>query len=98
MIGLSIRQFLRDLLLSMIVPCMGGFSYGDDPIKSPLIPIELTEVDDKAIAYATFQSHNQKVVSNSHGIFITYVRSAAESYMSQNWLLAGSTNGGRTFE
>src|SRR5262249_29795016 len=98
MTGLNIRRLLRALLLCMTVPGTAGFSRGDEPAASPLRPIELTQVDAKAIAYATFQSHNQKVVSNRYGIFITYVRSAADNYMAQNWLLAHSTNGGRTFQ
>ena len=98
MTGLNTRWLLRGLLLCMTVPGMAGSSSGAEPAASPLIPIELTQVDDKAIAYATFQSHNQKVVSNRYGIFITYVRSAAENYMAQNWLLAHSSNGGRTFK
>src|SRR5262249_43413729 len=61
-------------------------------------PIELTQVDDQAIAYATFQSHNQKVVCNRQGIFITYVQAANESYMAQKWVLAHSTDGGRKFQ
>lgn len=32
--------------------------------------VELVCVDDKATGYGTFQSHNQKVVSNEHGIFM----------------------------
>ena len=84
MTGLNIRRFLEGLLLCMIVPGMARFSHGDEPAAPPLMPIELTQVDDKAIAYATFQSHNQKVVSNRYGIFITYVRSAADNYMAQN--------------
>jgi NHL repeat len=98
MTGLNIRWFLRGLLLCMIASGRAGLSSAIEPAAPSLIPIELTQVDDKAIAYATFQSHNQKVVSNRHGIFITYTRSAAENYLAQKWLLAHSSNGGRTFE
>ena len=59
--------------------------------------IELTLVDDRAIAYATFHSHNQKVVSNRHGIFITYIRKSNPKYTAQQWRLARSTDGGRSF-
>jgi len=62
MTGLNIRRLLRGLLLCTTVPGMAGFSSGDEPAPSPLLPIELTQVDDKAIAYATFQSHNQAEV------------------------------------
>lgn len=64
---------------------------------SAMTSIELTLVDDDAIAFATFQSHNQKVVSNRHGIFITYLKAANEQYMAQHWRLARSTDGGKTF-
>jgi len=59
--------------------------------------IEWTLVDEDAIAFATFQSHNQKVVSNRYGIFITYLKAANEQYMAQRWRLARSTDGGKTF-
>ncbi|MSR56723.1 MAG: hypothetical protein EXS05_03510 [Planctomycetaceae bacterium] len=97
MSALNIRTFSRGLLLCATILGMARFSLGDEPAGKPLVPIELTQVDDKAIAYATFQSHNQKVVSNRHGIFITYLRSAAADYMAQTWRLARSTDGGRTF-
>ncbi len=38
-----------------------------------LTAIELTLVDDEATGYATFQSHNQKVVSNRNGILVTHI-------------------------
>jgi len=98
MTRLNAQRCLRRLLLCVIVSGMARFTLGDEPAASPLIPIELTQVDDQAIAYATFQSHNQKVVSNRHGIFITYVQSANDNYMAQKWLLANSSDGGRTFQ
>ena len=72
-----------------------GFA-GERTGKSPH-SIELTLVDDQAIAYATFHSHNQKVVSNRHGLFITYVRKSNAKYTAQQWRLARSTDGGRSF-
>lgn len=95
---MKMRSFSGALLLCIILPQIGRSAHGDEPAPSPLVPIELTQVEDHAIAYATFQSHNQKVVSNRHGIFITYVRSAAADYMAQDWLLAQSRDGGRTFK
>ena len=59
--------------------------------------IELTLVDDEAIPAATFQSHNQKVLSNQHGIFMTHLRSRNASFTSQAWRLSRSADGGRTF-
>jgi hypothetical protein len=54
-------------------------------------------VDDEAIAYATFQSHNQKVVSNADGIFITYIHKSNADYTAQQWRLAKSTDGSQSF-
>ncbi len=60
-------------------------------------PVVLTLVDDEAIAFATFQSHNQKVVSDDDGIFITYIHKSNDDYMAQQWRLAKSTDGGKSF-
>jgi hypothetical protein len=59
--------------------------------------VELSCVDDEAVGYATFQSHNQKVVSNGHGIFTTHIRTRNQAYTAQTWRLSRSTDGGRTF-
>ncbi|MCI0332351.1 MAG: hypothetical protein L0228_03895 [Planctomycetes bacterium] len=61
------------------------------------LPVELTLVDERAIAFATFQSHNQKVVSNPEGIFITYLHKSNDDYTAQQWRLAKSTDGGKSF-
>ncbi len=59
--------------------------------------VELVCVDDKATGYGTFQSHNQKVVSNKHGIFMTHIRTRNKNYTAQMWRLMRSTDGGKTF-
>ena len=59
--------------------------------------VELVCVDDEAHGYATFQSHNQKVVANRHGIFMTHIRTRNEAYTAQMWRLSRSTDGGATF-
>lgn len=61
--------------------------------------VELTCVDDRACGYATFQSHNQKVVANAGGIFMTYLREDNEKDPAQAsvWRLVRSTDGGKTF-
>jgi hypothetical protein len=52
---------------------------GDLPLRAVLgqsqegPPVETTIVDSDAMASATFQSHNQKVVANVYGIFMTYL-------------------------
>jgi hypothetical protein len=58
---------------------------------------ELTAIDRLAIGYATFQSHNQKVVANQHGYFMTYILSRDEAYLAQTWRLMRSEDQGKTF-
>jgi len=64
---------------------------------SQLRTVELVCVDGKATGYGTFQSHNQKVVANRYGTFMTHIRSRNERYTAQMWRLMRSTDGGRTF-
>jgi hypothetical protein len=52
---------------------------GDLPLRAVLgqsqggATVEITTVDSNAVTYSTFQSHNQKVVANAYGIFMTYL-------------------------
>src|SRR5262245_57535784 len=52
---------------------------GDLPLRAALgqsqegPPVEITEVDGEAHGGATGQSHNQKVVANAYGIFMTHI-------------------------
>lgn len=62
-----------------------------------LAQIQLVCVDAEATGYGTFQSHNQKVVSNRRGIFMTHLRSRNEAYTAQSWRLSWSTNAGESF-
>ena len=61
------------------------------------VNIQLTHVDDVTTGYGTFQSHNQKVLSNRSGIFMSHLRSQNEPYTAQQWRLSRSTDGGRSF-
>jgi hypothetical protein len=79
--------------VGLLVPPCGAA----DPPPKALLPIELTLVDDHAIAFGTFQSHNQKIVSNDNGIFMTHVRQANKEYTAQTWRLSRSTDGGKSF-
>ena len=63
-----------------------------------LTDVRLTLLDAEATGYATFQSHNQKVVANAHGIFTTHIRSRNEAFTAQQWRLSRSRDGGTTFE
>ena len=67
------------------------------PAGEALVPIEVVCVDSEATGYATFQSHNQKILSNRHGIFMTHLRSRNEKYTAQTWRLSRSVDGGRSF-
>jgi hypothetical protein len=77
---------------------LSGVAKGIEEERRQVRPcIELTRVDDEAIGYATFQSHNQKVVSNRHGIFLTHLRTRNQAYTAQTWRLSRSTDGGQSF-
>ncbi|MGI8603182.1 MAG: BNR-4 repeat-containing protein [Verrucomicrobiales bacterium] len=65
---------------------------------APPAEIEIVCVDEKATGYGTFQSHNQKVLANGNGIFMSHIRSRNEPYTAQQWRLSRSTDGGKTFQ
>jgi hypothetical protein len=67
------------------------------PTPPGVAPIRLVCVDPQATGYGTFQSHNQKIVSNRRGIFMTHLRSRNEAYTAQGWRLSWSTNAGESF-
>jgi hypothetical protein len=54
-------------------------------------------VDSNSGFYGTFQSHNQKVVANSNGIFTVYSHTSSDTSPGNAWRLARSVDGGRTF-
>ena len=60
--------------------------------------IQLTLIDGAALHGATFQSNNQKIVSNRRGIFATYVKTRNKEYTAQKWRLVASTDGGESFQ
>jgi hypothetical protein len=59
--------------------------------------VEVTRIDEPVIHYATFQSHNQKVVEAAGLIFMTHVRSRNAAYTEQSWRLSVSRDGGASF-
>src|SRR2546427_2772453 len=65
--------------------------------EAGLTRVELTCIDPAATGYGTFQSHNQKVVSNRRGFFMTHIRTRNEAYTAQQWRLSWSRDGGRSF-
>jgi hypothetical protein len=74
---------VRQWILRLI--CVAAMSFlvirfqGDLPLRAALgqsqdgPPVMITTVDPDATFYGTFQSHNQKVVANAYGIFMTYL-------------------------
>src|ERR1044071_7417861 len=85
---------LRFLALAVLV---GQSAVAGDARETPLTGIELSVVDNDAIAYGTFQSHNQKVVSTPNGIFLTHIHKSNTNYMAQQWRLSRSVDSGRSF-
>lgn len=72
------------------------FSPAYTPVYA-LEKIEVTTVDPQInTLYGTFTSHNQKVVANQYGIFMTYLRAWSENEQN-TWRLLRSTDGGKTF-
>jgi len=67
------------------------------PADTHIVPIEIILIDANATLFGTFQSYNQKVVSNQNGIFMTHVRSRNDDYTAQHWRLSRSTDGGLSF-
>lgn len=65
--------------------------------SAALHPVRMTLLDGEAIGYATFQSHNQKVVATRYGLFTTHLRTRNDAYTAQTWRLSWSRDGGRTF-
>ncbi len=74
-------------------------AYYSFPRLSLVKPIEITTVDSNSAFYGTFQSHNQKVVSNKYGIFMTYLKTQGKNMSTDlsTWRLMRSTDGGKTF-
>jgi len=59
--------------------------------------MQLTVLERDCHMYATFQSHNQKVVQNRNGVFLSYLSRYDESAERGRWVLAQSSDGGATF-
>ena len=97
-----LRRFAAVLAASLAVAVSTSISPAAVVPKAPhqesgLNRIELICVDDNATGYGTFQSHNQKVVRNAKGIFMTHIRTRNEAYTAQEWRLSQSRDGGKSF-
>ncbi len=90
-IAVSIALVSAIFLKPGVVNAMGG---AENPAG-----ITLTQVDHNCTYYATFQSHNQKVVQNDNGIFMTYLADYEDQAPWPGyWRLLRSTDGGRSFQ
>jgi len=67
------------------------------PSSACLTEVFLNPIALNVTHYATFQSHNQKVVSNENGIFLTYTYQFDLQTAWTRWRLVRSTDGGKTF-
>lgn len=101
---IQIFTFVLVCFTNLMVGCVYAANYsvgvGTDKNKS-FVEIEETLIDGDAIGYATFHCINQKVMSNSKGIFVSHNRSANVGkpyYTAQRWRLSQSTDGGQTFK
>jgi hypothetical protein len=66
--------------------------------RAEVLPISVVLVNTPGDGRAgVFQSHNQKVVSNANGIFMTYIETTPTDTTSGTWRLARSTDGGQSF-
>ena len=73
-----VRQWILRLICGTAMVLLAIWFRGDLPPRDILgnsqaePQVEITEVDPDATRLATFQSHNQKVVANAYGIFMTH--------------------------
>jgi hypothetical protein len=86
----------RPLILAALLLTRPGAA-GDLGAPPGPARIELVCVDPRATGYGTFQSHNQKVVANARGLFMTHIRTRNEAYTAQTWRLSWSQDGGASW-
>ena len=92
------RRTLLQAIASGLLALAPHLLQASDGNKPPgLVEIETTLIDQDATPFGTFQSHNQNIVQNRNGIFLTYIRSRNEDYTAQHWRLMRSTDEGQTF-
>jgi hypothetical protein len=86
MIGVASRIAVAIIVASAILAA---------PTLGAVRPMAVTTVDTNPDVYATFQSHNQKVISNRYGVFAVYLRDTGGG--TKSWRLVRSADGGETF-
>jgi hypothetical protein len=68
------------------------------PAWAQLQPVTLTPLDaNSTTGYATYGGHNQKVVVNQYGIFVSYLHKGNGDMNQTQWRLQRSVDGGATF-
>ena len=85
-----VRPFAGALSVAASVAATGA------PGVAQAAQFDVVKVDDVITPYATFQSHNQKVVQNQYGIFMTYMYSTEPSAFG-TWRLVRSIDGGKSW-
>jgi len=90
---ITAKEGMRELLFGYDGIHTHIFADSNDSIRE----VAVTAVDDVIAVLATFQSHNQKVVSNDNGIFVTYVHEAHVSGDNNRWRMARSTDNGQSW-
>src|SRR5262245_834382 len=74
-----VRRWILRLICVTAMSFLMIWFRGDPPLHAALgqsqegTQVEITEVDSDAVLGATIQSHNQKVVANAYGIFMTHI-------------------------
>jgi len=82
------------LCVASAIACVAAISHSQAVISGPgLTDIPLKLMDVNVTFYATFQSHSQKIVQNTNGIFMTTQRHTNTG----EWRLWRSVNGGLTW-
>ncbi len=85
------RSLVPHAFSSVALLCLAGMTLAEPAF-------EVTLVDPAVTGYATFQSHNQKVVANQHGYFLSYIQTRDEPFMAQRWRLMRSVDEGKSFD
>lgn len=95
----SILSHKHVWLVAMLSCCLWINASNSEAQTNSTLPgrIRLTMVDEPVIHYATFQSHNQKVVEGGGLIFMTHLRTRNEAYTDQAWRLSVSRDAGASF-
>ncbi len=100
---MSAMSAMRFLLSCLILIAIAITGCGETVTSSGPIEFKVTLVDGNASGSATHASNKQNIVSNSGGIFLTYIHHRLEQYEPTSkhygdWRLLRSTDGGETFQ